>query len=96
MAWRWFDDDYPPPSRPRAVKGGSRAVQTRHFGESWWASAGLAVLEGFNIGAGLGAELLRPRGVGLDYDRQGRVKAGVQGSQPRPYQVTCAANPGLR
>ena len=29
MAWRWFDEYYPPPSRARAVKGGIKAQSKR-------------------------------------------------------------------
>jgi uncharacterized Zn finger protein len=93
MAWRWFDDFYPPPSRPRAVKGGIKAQSKRGtFGESWWAKRWIAVLEGFNIGARLGrgrSYARRGQVVSITIDK-GRVKAGVQGSQPLPYQVTIA------
>ena len=93
MAWRWFDDYYPPPSRPRAVKGGIKAQSKRGtFGESWWAKRWIAVLESFNIGARLGrgrSYARRGQVVSITIDK-GRVKASVQGSQPRPYAVTIA------
>ena len=54
-----FDDwdrfgRYPPPSRPRAAKGGIRASSQRgRFGESWWGRRWVEVLESFDIGARL-------------------------------------------
>ncbi len=49
MSWRrgYYDYDYfPPPSRPRAAKGGIKAQSKRGtFGESWWAKRWIAVLE---------------------------------------------------
>jgi uncharacterized Zn finger protein len=93
MAWGWYDSYYPPPSRPQAVRSGIKAQSKRGtFGESWWAKRWIAVLEGFEIGARLGrgrAYARRGQVVSITID-QGRVQASVQGSQPRPYQVTIA------
>ena len=91
MAWRWYDDYYPPPSRPREVKGGIKAQSKRGtFGESWWAKRWIAVLEGFDIGQRLGrgrSYARRGQVVSIAIDK-GRVEARVQGSRPRPYDVT--------
>ena len=93
MAWRWFGDDYPPPSQPWVVQGRIKAQSKRGtFGDSWWAKRWIAVLEGFNIGARLGrgrSYARRGQVVSITIDK-GWVKASVQGSQPRPYQVTVA------
>ena len=90
MAWGWYDDAYPRPSRPRAVKGGIKAQSKRGaFGESWWARRWIAVLESFNIGARLGrgrsyARTGQVLSIAID---KGRVEAKVQGSRPRPYDM---------
>jgi uncharacterized Zn finger protein len=86
---------YFPPSRPRQAKGGIKAQSQRDtFGQSWWAQRWIAVLEGFDIGARLGR--------GRSYARRGQViavevgkgviKAKVQGSRPKPYDVTIRVN----
>jgi uncharacterized Zn finger protein len=89
----WYRDYYPrfPRSRPRAAKGGIKMQSKRGaLGQSWWAKRWLAVLESFQIGARLGR--------GRSYARQGQVlsidiengliTAQVQGSRPKPYDVT--------
>ncbi len=87
----WDDWGRFKPSKPRAAKGGIKAQSKQgKFGESWWAKRWIGVLEGFNIGAGLGR--------GKSYARNGQVleiqvgegvvKAKVQGSRPKPYDVT--------
>ena len=91
MAW-WRDDSrFFEPSRPRPAKGGIRARSRRGaFGESWWARRWVAVLEGFDLGARLrrGRSYAR-RGQVLDVAVDaGHVRAQVQGSRPRPYDVT--------
>jgi uncharacterized Zn finger protein len=88
--------DYYEPSRPRRVSGGIKAQSQRGaFASRWWAKRWIAVLESFNIGARLGR--------GRSYARQGQVldiqiapgevKAKVQGSRPRPYQVSIQLKP---
>jgi uncharacterized Zn finger protein len=89
----WYRDFYPrfPRSRPRQAKGGIKAQSKRGaFGESWWAKRWIAVLESFNIGARLGRGRSYARGgqvLSVDVDK-GRVKAKVQGSRPKPYDIT--------
>jgi uncharacterized Zn finger protein len=92
MARRWYYDyDYFPPSRPRAAKGGIKAQSKRGtFGESWWAKRWITVLESFNIGARLGRGRSYARSgqvLSIDIDK-GRIKARVQGSRPKPYDIT--------
>jgi uncharacterized Zn finger protein len=81
-------------SRPRKAKGGIKAKSKRgDFGESWWARRWIDVLEGFDIGARLGR--------GRSYARQGQVlsihvekglvRAKVQGSRPKPYEIAIQA-----
>lgn len=75
------------------VSGGIKAQSTRGaIGESWWSRRFLTVLESF----ALGSRLTR----GRSYARQGqvlslsvapgKVSAVVQGSRPKPYNVTIA------
>jgi len=88
---RPFFEDFPPPSRPRDVKGGIRARSRRGaFGRSWWARRWIAVLEGLELGGRLGrgrSYARRGQVVSIAIDK-GRVEAVVQGSRPEPYQVT--------
>ncbi len=79
-----------PHSRPRAAKGGIRAQSQRGgFGSSWWAKRWIAVLEGFNLGARLSRGRSYARsGQVLSIDvSEGRIRAKVQGSRPKPYEV---------
>ena len=92
MAWRWHGDvGHFPPSRPREAKGGIKTQSKRGtFGESWWAKRWIAVLESFNIGARLGRGRAYARsGQVLSIDiSKGTVLARVQGSRPKPYEIT--------
>ena len=87
----WWNDEYFPPSRPRKAEGGIKAQSKRGgFGESWWAKRWIEVLESFNIGARLsrGRSYARNGQVLSIAIEKGKVKAKVQGSRPRPYDVT--------
>lgn len=88
---RWDYWDYYKPTKPRAVKGGIKAQSKRGaFGESWWAKRWIAVLESFDIGARLsrGRSYAR-KGQVMNVDiSKGVVKAKVQGSSSRPYNIT--------
>jgi len=81
--------DYYEPSRPREAKGGIKAQSKAGFGSSWWAKRWMAVLDSY----GLGARLTRGRayarsGQVLSIDiAPGSVRARVQGSRPKPYDV---------
>jgi uncharacterized Zn finger protein len=87
---RWGYFGYFKPSRPRLVKGGIRAQSKGgKFGESWWAKRWISVLESFNIGARLGRGRSYARGgqvLSIEVDK-GRIRAKVQGSRPKPYEV---------
>ncbi|MBM4086164.1 MAG: hypothetical protein FJ272_15380 [Planctomycetes bacterium] len=79
------------PSRPRTAKGGIKAQSKRGaFGETWWAKRWIAVLESFDIGARLGRGRSYARGgqvLSIDVE-EGSVQAKVQGSRPKPYEIT--------
>ncbi|HJZ49655.1 MAG TPA: SWIM zinc finger family protein [Roseiflexaceae bacterium] len=89
--WGW----YPPSSPIRTDKGIKARSQRGAFGESWWAKRWIAALDRF----GWGSRLQR----GRTYARQGQVlsiefagakiKARVQGSRPKPYDVTIEMQP---
>jgi uncharacterized Zn finger protein len=90
--WDYWDyHEYYPRSTPRRAEGGIKSQSRRGtFGESWWAKRWIQVLEGFNIGARLarGRSYARSGQVLSIEVAEGRVTATVQGSRPRPYDVT--------
>ncbi|MDT4934121.1 MAG: hypothetical protein QOK11_2013 [Pseudonocardiales bacterium] len=81
---------YPPPSRPRTVEGGIKARTARGvIGSSWWSRRFLDVLESFAMGSRLTrgrAYARKGQVVSLDVT-PGEVRAAVQGSRVKPYQV---------
>ncbi len=87
---RYWDRPYFPPSRPLDAKGGIKSQARRGtFGASWWARRWIAVLESFQIGARLqrGRSYARSgQALAIDIEK-GLVRAKVQGSRPRPYDV---------
>jgi uncharacterized Zn finger protein len=96
---RDYDDfsyyGYFPPSRPIKAEGGIQSRSQRGaFAANWWAKRWLAVLESYGIGARLqrGRSYARSGQV-LNIDVQpGLVKARVQGSRPKPYDVEIKVN----
>jgi uncharacterized Zn finger protein len=85
-------------SGPIAVEGGIKAKSKRGaIGERWWSRRFIEVLESY--GAGMGGRLQRGknyarRGQVLEFSlAAGKVAARVQGSRPRPYQVTITVAP---
>src|SRR5256885_13848967 len=96
MSRRGYWGEYYEPSRPIEAKGGIKAQSKRgSFGTSWWAKRWIAVLESFDIGARLGRGRSYARnGQVLSIDiAKGKVKAKVQGSRPKPYDVTIEVQP---
>jgi uncharacterized Zn finger protein len=86
---RW--SDWPPREKPRRVEGGIKAQTKRGaFGQRWWAKRWIAVLEGFDLGARLsrGRAYARAGQVTDIALELGGVRASVQGSRAKPYQVT--------
>ncbi len=96
---RWRDNDYwdyYEPIRPIKVEGGIKTKSERgEIGSTWWSKRWIRVLESFNMGA----RLTR----GRSYARQGQVisidvapgivKAKVQGSRPKPYDIKIQLKP---
>src|SRR5438876_6060757 len=94
--YRYGGWDYYPKSQPKRVEGGIKTKSERGaIGETWWSKRWVHVLESF----GMGARLTRGRA----YARQGQVlsvdiepgivKAKVQGSAPRPYNIKIQLQP---
>jgi uncharacterized Zn finger protein len=89
----WYRDDYSRfrRSKARQAKGGIKAQSKRgSFAASWWAKRWIEVLESFDIGARLGrGRSYARRGQVLSVDvTKGKVQATVQGSRPKPYDIT--------
>lgn len=99
---RWRDDyddfewNYYREDRPIKVKDGIKARSERgEIGSTWWSKRWIKVLESFSMGT----RLTR----GRSYARQGQVisidvepgivKARVQGSMPKPYNVKIKLKP---
>src|SRR6266700_6879855 len=96
MPGRYDYWDYFEPSRPIKVEGGIK-TRSEHgaIGSTWWSKRWISVLESFNMGARLtrGRSYAR-QGQVLSIDVQpGQVKAKVQGSRPRPYNVEIHLKP---
>jgi uncharacterized Zn finger protein len=89
--WQQF-----PPSRPRPVEGGLKARSERGaIGASWWSRRFLDVLESFAMGSRLTrgrAYARKGQVISLDVS-PGAVRASVQGSRARPYQVMIGLEP---
>jgi uncharacterized Zn finger protein len=87
MSWGW----YPKPRRRIKPAGGLQAKNKRgKFGESWWAQRWTGVLESFGWDNRLARGRSYARGgqvVSIDVEK-GQVKAKVQGSRPKPYNIT--------
>ncbi len=83
--------EWHPPSRPRAVDNGLKARTSRgEIGSSWWSRRFLDVLESFAMGSRLSrGRTYARKGQVISLDVQaGEVRAKVQGSRARPYNVT--------
>jgi len=86
----WNEFGYYRPSVPRKAKGGIKAqTLSGQFGKSWWGRRWIQVLEGFDIGARLsrGRRYARSGQVLSIEIEKGIIRAKVQGSRPRPYEV---------
>ena len=85
------DSWWPERTQPRPVAGGIKAHSKRGaFAQQWWAKRWIAVLEGFELGARLARGRAYARaGQVIDIAIElGGVRAKVQGSRKRPYDVT--------
>jgi uncharacterized Zn finger protein len=89
----WWGYERFPKSTPKKVAGGIKAQSKRgSFGESWWAKRWIATIESFDIGGRLQRGRSYARGgqvLSIDVST-GKVTSKVQGSMPKPYQVSIA------
>jgi uncharacterized Zn finger protein len=88
--------DYYERTKPKEVKGGIKSQSKRGAsGENWWAKRWMAVLDSFDLGARLtrGRSYARKgQVVSIDVEK-GIVRAKVQGSRPKPYNITIKMKP---
>lgn len=94
LAFReWTPFDVSPTITPKA---GIKLQSNRSAsGQQWWSKRWIAQLESFDIGARLGrgkSYARRGQVVSISISK-GKVEASVQGSRPRPYQVTISIDP---
>lgn len=85
----WYD--YYQPSKPRKVKDGIKAKSKRgDIGEKWWSKRWVGVLESFSASERLarGRSYARKGQVASIDIKRGLVSAKVQGSMPKPYNIT--------
>jgi uncharacterized Zn finger protein len=89
--WRYYT-----PKPAREVKGGIKAQSRRGaFAASWWGQRWIKVLESFDIGERLnrGRTYARKGQVMDIMIEKGAVRATVQGSRSRPYEVEVRFRP---
>ncbi|WP_395089088.1 SWIM zinc finger family protein [Armatimonas sp.] len=88
MSWRYFE-----PTRRKEAKGGIQARSKRGaFGETWWGRRWMQTLESFGMESRLarGRSYARSGQVLTLECASGSVVATVQGSRPRPYDISIA------
>jgi len=89
MSW----NDFPryEPAHPRPVKNGIKTKSQRGaIGETWWSKRWIEVLESLGMGARLsrGRSYARRGQVVSINVQKGVVLAKVQGTRPRPYEIS--------
>ncbi|MFZ3148779.1 MAG: SWIM zinc finger family protein [Methanothrix sp.] len=89
--WMYYEK-----TSPKEVKNGLKAKSKRgSIGETWWSKRFVGVLESFDMGARLtrGKSYAR-KGQVISIDVEpGVVQARVQGSYPKPYDVSIKLSP---
>ncbi len=86
-----WDRDWPPKAKPRRAADGIKARSKRGaFATGWWAKRWIAKLQDFELGARLtrGRSYARSGQVTQIVLELGGVRAQVQGSRAKPYDVT--------
>jgi uncharacterized Zn finger protein len=93
---QWRGKGWYPPSKPRPVEGGLKARTGRGaIGSTWWSQRFVAVLESFAMGGRLDrgrAYARKGQVISLEVTA-GAVRARVQGSRAKPYQVAIELTP---
>jgi uncharacterized Zn finger protein len=89
--WSFYE-----PAKPKKVENGLKAKSKRGcIGESWWSKRWVSTLESFDMGARLtrGRNYAR-KGQVISIDvNPGMVRAKVQGTQSKPYDVKIELKP---
>ena len=89
--WHFYE-----PAKPKEVKGGIKAKSKRgSIGETWWSKRWVSVLESFNLGARLtrGRSYARKgQVISIDVEK-GIVRAKVQGTRSKPYDIKIKLTP---
>ena len=96
MGYRYWDNYYYTPKKPKQVKDGLKTKSQRgEIGETWWSKRWIAVLESFHMGARLdrGRRYARKGQVVKIDIKSGEVSALVQGTASRPYKITIRLKP---
>jgi uncharacterized Zn finger protein len=95
MGWRGYWEYYEK-KEPKAVKDGIKAKSRRgSIGETWWSKRWIGVLESFDMGKRLtrGKSYARKgQVISIDVEK-GIVRAKVQGTRKKPYQVKISLDP---
>jgi uncharacterized Zn finger protein len=89
--WSYYE-----PAKPKKVENGLKAKSKRGcIGETWWSKRWVSTLESFNLGARLtrGRNYARKgQVISIDVD-PGIVRAKVQGTRSKPYEVKIKLKP---
>ena len=89
--WSYYE-----PAKPKKVENGLKAKSKRGcIGETWWSKRWVSTLESFNLGARLtrGRNYARKgQVISIDVD-PGMVRAKVQGTRSKPYEVKIKLKP---
>lgn len=92
----WYNRPYYPASSPRKVSGGLKLRSKRGaVADTWWGQRWTQALESFGWHTRLerGRRYARAGQVASIKIEPGKVLARVQGSRPKPYDVTIALHP---
>ncbi|MEX0892964.1 MAG: SWIM zinc finger family protein [Gemmatimonadota bacterium] len=92
--WQWHFPKYPE-ARPRAADGHRARSQRGAIGETWWSRRFVEALEALALGSRLtrGRSYARSGQVIELVVEPGTVRARVQGTRKRPYEVRLAVRP---
>lgn len=89
--WSYYE-----PAKPKKVENGLKAKSKRGcIGETWWSQRWVRTLESFNLGARLtrGKNYARKGQVISIEINPGKVRAKVQGTRSKPYDVKIKLKP---
>jgi len=90
----YWDYDYYTPAQPKKVRNGIK-LEGKKIGATWWSQRWISTLDSFGWSNRLerGRRYARSGQVTNIKISSGVVTAGVQGTRPKPYQVTIQIKP---